>query len=254
MGAWKERGSKPWDGRGRLAANFVHSVITNPAATRAYLSYWDFGTVILDIRDPAHPRYLGRTIDAQGDVHSAALARNGKVLVETHETADGFPTLYDISNPARPKLLSAFRLPGTVSASGFSNGVHDPKVLGNRAYFSWYVRGVAVADISNPRKPRLLARFRPPTAADPDDVLCDTAACRLVWGVYATKRYVLASDMLSGLWVAETQVEAAESVEVGALDLARLVHLEHVAFLHVVEVLEQDPALEALRRPRARRP
>src|SRR5262245_60708998 len=34
-------------------------------------------------------------------------------------------------------------------------------------------------------------------------------------------------------------------LEVGALDLARLVDLEHVAFLDVVEALEQDPALEA---------
>ena len=36
-------------------------------------------------------------------------------------------------------------------------------------------------------------------------------------------------------------------VEVGALDLARLVDLEDVAFLDVVEALEQDAALEALR-------
>jgi hypothetical protein len=202
-GAWKELGVKPWQGRGHLSANFVHSVITNPAATRAYLSYWDLGTVILDIRDPARPRYLGRTpaTDDQGDAHSTALARNGRVLIETHETVDGHPTLFDISNPARPRKLSDFHLPGSSNASGFTNGVHDPKVLGNRAYFSWYARGVVVADISNPRKPKLLARFTPPTSADPDQVLCDTAACRLVWGVYATKRYVLASDMLSGLWV-----------------------------------------------------
>ena len=52
-GAWKELGIKPWEGRGGFSANFVHSVITNPAATRAYLSYWDLGTVILDISDPA---------------------------------------------------------------------------------------------------------------------------------------------------------------------------------------------------------
>src|SRR5260221_4009058 len=34
--------------------------------------------------------------------------------------------------------------------------------------------------------------------------------------------------------------------EIRALYLADLVHLEDVAFLHVVETLEQDPALEAL--------
>ena len=202
-GAWRELGIKPWEGRGSFSANFVHSVITNASATRAYLSYWDLGTVILDISDPAHPRYLGRTppTDDQGDAHSAALARNGKVLIETHETTDGHPTLFDISNPAHPTKLSDFRLPGQSTAAGFTNGVHDPKVLGNRAYFSWYARGVVAANISNPRKPRLLAQFLAPPTSDPEHSLCNADACRLVWGVYATKSYVLASDMLSGLWV-----------------------------------------------------
>ena len=202
-GAWKELGVKPWEGRGGFSANFVHSVITNAAATRAFLSYWDLGTVILDIRDPSHPRYLGRTpsTDAAGDAHSAALAKNGKVLIETHETPDGHPTLYDISNPAHPKKLSNFRLPGRVTGEGFTNGVHDPKVLANRAYFSWYSRGVVAADISNPRKPKLLAQYLPPKTADPDHVMCNSGSCRMVWGVYATKDYVLASDMLSGLWI-----------------------------------------------------
>jgi hypothetical protein len=88
-----------------------------------------------------------------------------------------------------------------VIGTGFTTGVHDPKVRGNRAYFSWYGRGVVAADISNPRKPKLLAQFLPPKKADPDKVLCDTASCRLVWGVYAEKNYLLASDMLSGLWI-----------------------------------------------------
>src|SRR5215210_1612113 len=34
-------------------------------------------------------------------------------------------------------------------------------------------------------------------------------------------------------------------VQVGALDLAHLVGLEHVAFLHVVEAVEEDAALES---------
>jgi hypothetical protein len=200
-GAWKQLGIKPWDGRGHFSANFVHSVITNAAATRAYLSYWDLGTVILDIRDPEHPRYLGHTPqDPEGDAHSAALARNGKILVETHETVNGKPTLYDISKPAHPRKLSTISV-GGAGAADFTGGVHDPKVRGNRAYFSWYRKGVVVADISNVRKPRVVARFSPPASADEEHSLCSSASCTLVWGVYAEKNYVLASDMLSGLWV-----------------------------------------------------
>ncbi|HEX9415730.1 MAG TPA: hypothetical protein VF895_03380 [Gaiellaceae bacterium] len=203
-GAWKHLGINPNDGRGHFSSNFVHSVIANPAGTRAYLSYWDLGTVILDVRDPSNPRYLGRTprTDDEGDAHSAALAKGGKVLIETHETYDGHPTLFDISNPAHPRKLSDFRLPGPVTGNSFTNGVHDPKVHGNRAYFSWYERGVVAADISNPRKPKLLARFVPPAAADEEQLLCgNVSSCTLVWGVYPMSGYLLASDILSGLWV-----------------------------------------------------
>jgi hypothetical protein len=201
-GAWKQLGIKPWDGRGHFSANLVHSVITNAAATRAYLSYWDLGTVILDIRNPASPRYLGRTpaVDAEGDAHSAALARGGRVLIETHETTGGHPTLFDISKPARPRKLSDIRLRGSAAGGSYTNGVHDPKVRGTRAYFSWYRRGVVVANIANPRRPKLIAQFVPQPAAAPDPSLC-SSACTLVWGVYPEKNYILASDMGSGLWV-----------------------------------------------------
>jgi hypothetical protein len=203
-GAWRELGISPRAGRGRLAANIVHSVIANSSATRAYLSYWDLGTVILDIRNPRAPRYLGRTpaVDEEGDAHSAWLARGGKVLIETHENPAGRPYLFDISDPARPGLLSRF---GPLTADGTTiwTGVHDPKVLGKRAYFSWYNRGVVVADISKPRRPRQIARFVPTAQVPPDSTFgaACTPACTLTWGVFPTKSYVLASDLVSGLWV-----------------------------------------------------
>lgn len=198
-GAWKELGVYPTDGRGISKWNWVHSVITNQAATRAFLSYWDLGTVILDISNPTRPVYLGRTSfreGEEGDAHSAALANGGKILIETRESPRAsHPVIYDISNPRSPRRLADFRLPGTTPESGgsFLDGVHDPKVLGKRAYFSWYRRGIVVADISKPAKPRLLARFAPPGSPE-------------VWGVFATSKYVLASDMNSGLWVLNLRV------------------------------------------------
>lgn len=87
---------------------------------RAYLSYWDLGTVILDIRDPLRPRYLGRTSPSQGAAHSTYITDGGRTLIETHETEAGLPQLYDITNPARPRLLSTF------AVEGFQNDtVHD---------------------------------------------------------------------------------------------------------------------------------
>jgi hypothetical protein len=186
----------------------VHSVITNAAATRAFLSYWDLGTVLLDIADPAHPRYLGRTTPPQGDAHSSWLGDRGRILVETHETLDGRPVVYNVADPARPRQLSVVRLPARLQSGGTFTGrlqltdsVHDPKVVGKLAYFSWYGQGVVLFDLSNPRKPRFLTRFRPPRARDRHGLLCPGSSCTAVWGVFPTAKYVLASDLNSGLWV-----------------------------------------------------
>lgn len=194
---------------GRDMRVLVHSVITNAAATRAYLSYWSLGTVILDISDPARPRYLGRTVRGQGNAHSAWLLPGEKILLETHEYPHGRPVVWNVANPAHPVRLVTVRLPWQLAPGGdFTNAalpladsVHDPKVAGRYAYFSWYGQGVALFDLKNPRKPRFLMRFRPPPGRDRHRLLCPGGTCTAVWGVFVMPRYVLASDMITGLWV-----------------------------------------------------
>ena len=204
IGSW----IAPGELRAAHPASFVHSVRVNPSATRAYLSYWNLGTVILDIADPAHPRYLGRTTDTQGSAHSTALTADGKVLIETHETNGGRPSFWNIADPRHPRLLSVFNAPKHLvaaaqkrGASGFSLGVHDAKIVGKRAYFSWYGLGVLVADISNLRHPKFLGQFLPRASRDPGKQFCAGERCSYTWGVYALKRYAVASDMVGGLWV-----------------------------------------------------
>ena len=186
----------------------VHSVITNAAATRAYLSYWSLGTMILDISDPAKPRDLGRTARGQGNAHSAWLLPGEKTLLETHETLRGRPVVWNVADPAHPVRLATVRLPYRLAPGGLFSGrlplsdsVHDPKVVGRRAYFSWYGQGIALFDVANPRKPRFVARFRPPPGPDAHGLLCPGETCTAVWGVFPMPRYVLASDMITGLWV-----------------------------------------------------
>jgi hypothetical protein len=194
--------------RGNTPGVFVHSVRVNTAATRAYLSYWNLGTVILDISNPTRPRFLGRTTDTQGSAHSTAITPNGRVLIETHETNGGRPSFWDISKPRRSRLLSVFKPPARLianarrrGAAGFTLGVHDAKIIGKRAYFSWYALGVIVADISNPRHPKFVAQFLPPSTRDPENEFCAKQSCTYTWGVYPTRRYVAAADMVGGLWV-----------------------------------------------------
>jgi hypothetical protein len=204
VGSW----IAPASMRAGKGAVFVHSVRVNATATRAYLSYWDLGTVILDISHPSRPAFLGRTNDPQGFAHSTALTPNGKVMIETHERDGGRPSFWSVADPRHPRLLSVFNPPKRLvdaarkrGASGFALGVHDPKIVGNRAYFSWYGLGVLVVDISNPRRPRFVAQFRPSGARDPDQSFCPGRRCSYTWGVYALPRYAVASDMVGGLWV-----------------------------------------------------
>ena len=208
VGAW---GAIAELGAPATQGTLVHSVITNAAATRAYLSYWNLGTVVLDVADPARPRYLGRTPADQCCAHSAALDAKRGLLIETHETDRGHPTLYDVSAPARPRRLSTIRAPleyrpggamGDVSRLSLTRSVHDPRLAGKTAFFSWYGQGVVAVDLANPRRPKVKARFLPRPERDPEQLICPGRACTAVWGVYPLgPRTVLASDLISGLWI-----------------------------------------------------
>nr|MBA2332778.1 hypothetical protein [Actinomycetota bacterium] len=210
-GAWRELGLAPFtDPSKRLEGNFVHSVVGD--GTRAYLSYWDLGTVVLDVSKPSQPRYLGRTRGEVDNSHSAWLGQNG-LLVETHEARGGTATFYR-RGAGDPVRLSTFALPDAVVRQGhrargiapvsgldLSDSVHDGKLRGSLALFSWYGQGVVAADISDPRRPRFLARFLARPETDPARLLCPGRRCTAVWGVDIEGETIVASDLIGGLWV-----------------------------------------------------
>ena len=200
-GAWKELGIHPLTGLGPNPRSFVHSVIVNEQATLAFLSYWDTGTVILDISDPTAPRFLGRTTfvgSEQGNAHSAAIARGDGLLVETREAFEGIPVFFDVTDPTRPTRLAAYANAAFMAL----DTVHDPKIRGSLTYLSYYDVGIVALDSSRPASPRLVAQFRPDPTGLPinPDFFC-TVSCVVFWGVFVDRDYVLGSDMNGGLWV-----------------------------------------------------
>jgi hypothetical protein len=78
-GAWEELDIVPTAANGSFPFNFVHSMIGNEDGDRVYLSYWDIGTVILDMSDPTDPEFIGRT-------------------------SFGYTRIFDISRESRPQL------------------------------------------------------------------------------------------------------------------------------------------------------
>jgi len=195
------------DQHGKQRAVFAHSVITDENGTHAYVSFWDLGTAIFDIRDPENPKYLGRTDfdgNVQGHAHSAALAKGGTILIETREVYQplkpgydpgfGYTRIFDIKDKSNPKLLSTFRTENSQNVDDYNESdftfaytVHDPKVRGNTLYLSHYADGVRILDITNPSNPKEIGSYVPERAD--------------IWGVFVDRNYILASDLGLGLKV-----------------------------------------------------
>ncbi len=166
--AWRDMGVTPDQALGADPVNFVHSVYVDRKV--AYVSYWDFGTVMLDVRDPSNPVFLGRTEYGAGDegnAHSAWTTRRGKLLIQADEDFDptpnpdvetgwGYGHIYDVSDKANPVELSTLKLPSTGQFPPPGPGdftIHDPKVKGNKLYTSWYTEGVVIWNIADPSNP-----------------------------------------------------------------------------------------------------
>ena len=119
------RACSPPPGRARFPFNLVHSVVVFKKI--AYVSYWDYGTVMLDVSDPSDPEFLGRTEFApnqEGNAHSAWVARRGKILIQADEDFDptpnpatetgwGYGHIYDIRDKSNPVELATLKLPST---------------------------------------------------------------------------------------------------------------------------------------------
>jgi hypothetical protein len=79
--------------QGGDARTLDHSARFNDRGTRLYLSYWDAGVIILDVRDPANPFVLGRTgfpLGAEGNAHSIETADRERILIQADEDFSPF--------------------------------------------------------------------------------------------------------------------------------------------------------------------
>jgi len=161
----------------------------------AYLPYWDSGTFMVDVSDPANPEYINRIgdytldelqdigrgelqqefIEPPGNAHYVTVNEDATILGEGGESWDaqqgddaGGPspiTLYDISDPATPEELATVETEetGDNTRSGWYSTSHNFEIHGGKLYSSWYNAGVKIHDISDPANPEQIAWY-----ADPD--------------------------------------------------------------------------------------
>ena len=145
------------------------------------------------------------TVPVLGVQRSVGLALAGAPAPPTVRASaeyNGWGSLrvWDNRDPANPVQLSAFATPNTLSPDAAVRSpaawytVHNPEVVGNRAYVSWYADGVRAVDISRPSAPREIGAWAGqgrPADAPPVDI----------WSVVPHRGLLLASDRNFGLYV-----------------------------------------------------
>jgi hypothetical protein len=208
---------------------YLQEIEISPDGRRTYITGWDAGIILLDISDFAHPRIVSiAKSPAHGtDVnsHSVKLTPDERVVIETSEVPDplgpmasdnptrnGMIRVWDYSDPAQPTLLSTFETacghditaPGCDSAIGSrlgGYGVHEIELHDNLIVSSWFAGGVLVLDISDPLRPRELARWNP--GNDPAFVAQNNGFGQYTVGIALdrARSWIYATDNYGGLSV-----------------------------------------------------
>jgi len=125
-----------------IGSAFVHDVTVQNG--RAYVCAWDTGLWIYDITDVANnaPVFLGRGLGIA--THAVWPTDDGQFVVVGEERDGGPIKLYEIVPDGE---FVAVNLVDTVDLSADAFSSHNPIVIGDRVYVSWYQAGLQVFDI-----------------------------------------------------------------------------------------------------------
>ena len=200
---------------------YGHSVEPSADGTRAFVAYWDSGFIELDVSNPANPTMVTRAAygpRADGDGHSSNFDEGRELLFSADEdfgkscgsgTEKGFGYLrvWDWTED-EPVQIGSYKTPnssGTKDVNAGDYTIHNPLLVGDEIFASWYTDGIRIIDVSDPAEPRETAFFVPPSAHNPvkpsqRGTLTNAVQ---VWGVAhdPATNYIFASDMNSGLWI-----------------------------------------------------
>ncbi|HKP67871.1 MAG TPA: FG-GAP-like repeat-containing protein, partial [Pyrinomonadaceae bacterium] len=216
---------------------------------RMFTSGWGNGsnrgrTEIYDIANIATqaPVLLGfiedpTSITGGNSMHSSWSSEDGNYLYSCRETSNGNGDLrvYNIFDPSAPLLVNSLGM----NALGL-NAVtpHNPVVMGNYLYVSWYQAGVQVFDITSRQNPIRVGQydtfqpaFAPPTeeqrslvGSEPWDLVCASPSLQNAlptsfdgnWAVFPFlgQNKVLAGDLKNGLLVLDATGVAAPAKNV----------------------------------------
>ncbi|MGB7203670.1 MAG: FG-GAP-like repeat-containing protein [Pyrinomonadaceae bacterium] len=102
------------------------------------------------------PVLLGSVMVGNDRNHSAWTNETGEYIYSARELSNGDLRVFDIRNPAQPLLIRSIQAAG-LNINAISP--HNPVVMGNTLYISWYQAGVQVFDITDPTNPIRQAQY-----------------------------------------------------------------------------------------------
>lgn len=198
---------------------------------RMYTSGWGGQIEIYDLTNIANqaPVRIG-TIGGNNNNHSAWTSEDGNYLYSCRELLDGDVRVYDVRDASQPLLVRSIRA-GELGINAVAP--HNPVVMGNYLYVSWYQAGVQIFDISNPTNPVRVGQydtfqlaFNPPAEespaaleSEPWDMVCGSLSRQNAlpssydgnWAVhpFLGQNKVLAGDLKYGLLVLDASAVAA---------------------------------------------
>ena len=177
-------------------ARIINGVAVNAAGTLAALTREGAesrrnGLVVLDLKDPAHPRKVGDYWETLvGGAHAVALEGSYAYVVDqgTAEMA-----VIDLADPADPREVGRWGVPN--SPGRF---LQDVSVKDGLAYLAYWNDGLAIVDVGNgvkggtPRRPRLVSRYQYRTEWRGERY--GNTAFAVPYTAASGKRYVLVGD------------------------------------------------------------
>ena len=170
---------------------------------------------------------------AGNSMHSSWSSEDGNYLFSCRETSASNGTnpadlrVYDITNPAQPLMVKKVSM-NDLAINAVSP--HNPVVMGNKLYISWYQAGTQIFDISNPVNPVKIGEydtyapaFVPPANTggeltdEPWDIICGTSNGQNLlpttyegnWAVYPFlgEDKVLLGDLATGLYIVDVSLQ-----------------------------------------------
>jgi hypothetical protein len=221
--------------RRRTGPNQCHDITVYPAIGLAGGACGGYG-LLLDIRDPAHPRRIGAVADSNFSYwHSATFNNDGtKLLFSDEWGGGGQPKCRDFDKPqwgadaiftiadGQMTFQSYYKMlaPQTANENCVAhNGSLIPIPGRDVMVQSWYQGGISVFDWTDPAHPKEIAFF------DRGPVDGTKPADGGTWSAYWYNGYIYSSEIARGLDVLE--LAPSGLISRNEIAAAKLVHLDY---------------------------